>query len=197
MFTPVAGGKRQGRVCAINLAGARVSAKLLGFALKIATTPRIIFRSSRADYRPMAPRASFIDGFSCDPTSPGFEVHQKLDLDLRNCDSLWPHAPMGMLFPGCASASAKARQFWVPFVMERVEWNCTCPPLDADKWLLYLTCMLRMLVRGISSLDELTLLRLAKLGPRMHLNRGGAAHFHDLAPLLAKSLARRKIPLSS
>ena len=54
----------------------------------------------------MTPVSTFVDNFPCDPGADNFATHAKIDADLRNCDALWPNAPMGTLLPGCSKESA-------------------------------------------------------------------------------------------
>ena len=145
----------------------------------------------------MAPPSTFADHFPIDPHAWNFEAHGKIDAELRNCDAFWPNATMGALFPRCSAAPAGERgHALLPAAMEHVEWHFTAPQPDSEKWLLYLTCMLRMLSHGSAALDEATLLRLAKFGSRLHSHKGGAAHFDDLAPMVARALAARKDPIT-
>jgi hypothetical protein len=155
-------------------------------------SPNVNFRSTSADRHAMSPASTFVDHFPCDPSAAMFEAHEKIDEELRNCDALWPNATMGTLFPGCSKASAGERQVLFAAAMERVEWHCGDQPQTGGNWLVYLTCMLRMVSRNATGIDDATLLRLATYGPRLHGRGGGAAHFHDLPGLVAKALAKRK-----
>jgi hypothetical protein len=154
----------------------------------------INFRFINADRRTMAPASTFVDQFPCDPSAARFETHARIDEELRNCDALWPNATMGTLFPSCSKASAGERQTLFAAAMERVEWHCGNHPQMGGNWLVYLTCMLRMVSRDATGIDDATLLRLATYGPRLHHRGSGADHFHDLTGLVAKALAERKAP---
>lgn len=108
----------------------------------------------------MAPQPAFIDLFPGDRSSHP-EMHHKIDAELRNCDSLWPRAPMRDLFPDSSGAAPNMRRVWLDAAVERIEWHCTHPHPDTEKWLLFLTCMSRMLLGDPTDLSEQTLLRTA------------------------------------
>ncbi len=144
----------------------------------------------------ITPSGIFVDHFPCDPSAKNFDVHERIDEELRNCDVLWPNAPMGVLCPACSKASDEERRLLLVAAMERVEWHFSRPEEASEKWLVYLTCMLRMVSRNATGIDDGTLLRLARYGPRLHSRRAGAAHFHDLGPLVLKTVAGRKAPVT-
>src|SRR5689334_6181140 len=104
--------------------------------------------------------STFADQFPRERAANNPDAHQKIDDDLRNCDALWPNAPMGLLFPGCSAATNAERQTWFPAALERVEWNCDSRLPDSEKWLIYLTSLLRMLTHDAARIDEGSLLRL-------------------------------------
>jgi len=143
----------------------------------------------------MTPVSTFVDNFPCDPGADNFATHAKIDADLRNCDALWPNAPMGTLLPGCSKESAGDRSLQLAAALERVEWHCVSPQPESEKWLLYLTSMLRLIGYQATGMDDDTLLRLARVGHHLRRNKGGA-DFHDLASVVAKALAERKASLS-
>src|SRR6476660_6088315 len=104
----------------------------------------------------MTAALNFVDHFPRDPSAKWFESHQKIDAELRNCDSLWPNATMGDLFPGCFGASAGERDLLLAAAMERVEWHCGKHGQQSEKWLLYLTCLLRVVSSRRPAIDDET-----------------------------------------
>jgi len=69
------------------------------------------------------------------------------------------------------------------------------PGRETEKWLIYLKALTKMVSRISDSIDQDTLLRLAKFGPRLHHNQGGG-DFDNLGHLVLSGLKVRKEPLT-
>ena len=114
----------------------------------------------------MVQSVNFVDGFPIGPEDPNFEIHQKIDSDMRNASALRnTAAPPAMLFPEYMAARTQDQDAWLAPLLERYAWNHD-RGADANEVLNPLAGILRM-VLWEQQVDDATLLLMMKYGPSL------------------------------